>query len=61
LAEDSHQAFYNKLLKNNLEWAKEKLDIDPDFFLKQAKGQRPPILWIGCSDSRVPADVIIGA
>jgi carbonic anhydrase len=44
-----------------LEWVKSKIAIDPDYFIKQAEGQRPPILWIGCSDSRVPADVIIGA
>ena len=61
LAEGSQQAFYKKLLENNREWVQEKLNIDPEFFLKQAEGQRPPIFWIGCSDSRVPADVIIGA
>ena len=37
------------------------MDLDPDFFKDLAKGQQPPLLWIGCSDSRVPANEIIGA
>ena len=37
------------------------LEKDPDFFNRLANGQQPPLLWIGCSDSRVPANEIIGA
>ena len=55
------EAFYAKLLDNNKEWVASKLAQDPDFFKKLSKGQQPPILWIGCADSRVPANEIIGA
>ena len=53
--------FYNQLLENNKKWVAEKLDSNPEFFKKLAKGQQPPLLWIGCADSRVPANQIIGA
>lgn len=53
--------FYKQLLENNKKWAQSKLDLDPDFFNKLSKGQQPPVLWIGCADSRVPANEIIGA
>lgn len=53
--------YYRKLLENNKQWVAEKLALDPDFFKKLAQGQKPPVLWIGCSDSRVPANEIIGA
>lgn len=53
--------FYKQLLENNKVWVAEKLALDSDFFKKLANGQQPPILWIGCSDSRVPANEIIGA
>lgn len=55
------QAFYKKLIDNNREWVKSKLAIDPDFFNKLSKGQQPPLLWIGCADSRIPANEVIGA
>ena len=55
------EAFYAKLLDNNKEWVASKLAQDPDFFKKLSKGQQPPILSIGCADSRVPANEIIGA
>lgn|SRR5690606_13885380 len=54
-------AFYKSLLDNNKKWVENKLSIDPDYFEKLAKGQQPPLLWIGCADSRVPANEIIGA
>lgn len=53
--------FYQKLLENNENWVKSRLAQDEKFFEKLAKGQQPPILWIGCADSRVPANEIIGA
>lgn len=54
-------SFYDKLIENNKNWVKNKLDINPDYFKKLAQGQSPPVLWIGCADSRVPANQIIGA
>lgn len=54
-------AYYDQLLENNKGWVASKLSLDPDFFNKLAKGQQPPVLWIGCADSRVPANEIIGA
>ena len=47
------------LFDNNQEWAKGILKKDPNFFAKLSKQQAPEILWIGCSDSRVPANEII--
>lgn len=49
-----------KLLTNNREWASSIVSNDPDFFSKLANQQRPEYLWIGCSDSRVPANQITG-
>lgn len=51
---------YEKLLDNNKKWVAEQLELDPDFFEKLSKGQSPEYLWIGCSDSRVPANTITG-
>ena len=55
------EKFYNQLLDNNKKWVAGKLAKDPEYFTKLAKGQKPPVLWIGCADSRVPANEIIGA
>ncbi len=52
--------YYNQLLENNKNWVKEKLNQDINFSEKLANGQKPPVLWIGCSDSRVPANEITG-
>lgn len=49
---------YQKLLDNNKEWVKDKLDLDPKYFEELSKGQAPEYLFIGCSDSRVPAEDI---
>lgn len=51
---------YNRLLENNKTWAAVKKNLEPDFFAESAKGQQPEYLWIGCSDSRVPAEQITG-
>ncbi|HEX5026518.1 MAG TPA: carbonic anhydrase [Agriterribacter sp.] len=51
---------YEKLLLENKAWATEKVDSDPDYFKRLAKVQTPEFLWIGCSDSRVPANEITG-
>jgi len=50
----------NKLLIKNREWVQETLVRDPDFFNKLSSQQKPNYLWIGCSDSRVPANQITG-
>ncbi len=47
------------LFKNNQNWARATLDQDPLFFQRLSNQQKPEILWIGCSDSRVPANEII--
>lgn len=51
---------YEVLLSENKRWAAEKLENDPDFFVRLAHLQAPEFLWIGCSDSRVPANEITG-
>lgn len=48
------------LFDNNRRWAEKMKSIDPDFFDKLAHQQKPEYLWIGCSDSRVPANEIVG-
>jgi carbonic anhydrase len=48
------------LLRNNRQWAARITAQDPDFFLSLARQQSPRYLWIGCSDSRVPANEIVG-
>ena len=44
----------------NKAWASEKIAMDPDYFNRLAEVQTPEFLWIGCSDSRVPANEITG-
>ena len=53
-------ASYNQLFHNNKKWVQKKLIEDPEYFKKLGKGQSPDYLWIGCSDSRVPANEITG-
>ncbi len=50
----------NKLIKGNQKWATEIKEKDSDFFLRLSKQQNPKYLWIGCADSRVPANQIVG-
>lgn len=49
---------YEGLLQGNKDWVAATLAEDPAFFDRLAAGQKPPVLWIGCSDSRVPANQI---
>jgi carbonic anhydrase len=51
---------YDKLLLENKAWAAEKVQNDPNYFTKLSGIQTPDFLWIGCSDSRVPANEITG-
>lgn len=51
---------YKKLLSNNKEWVVKQLQANPEYFEELSKGQSPEYLWIGCSDSRVPANEITG-
>jgi len=49
-----------RLFTQNKEWVKKVVDKDPDYFLRLVDQQNPEYLWIGCSDSRVPANQIVG-
>jgi carbonic anhydrase len=49
-----------QIFKNNEIWVKEKLNLDPNYFEDLGKGQNPDILYIGCSDSRVTAEELMG-
>src|SRR5215203_1049780 len=51
---------YKQLLLQNKAWVAQKNQEDPDFFMRLSKLQSPKFLWIGCSDSRVPANEITG-
>lgn len=55
-----HPDISEHLLERNKAWVTEQLSADPDYFKKLAEGQHPHSLWIGCADSRVPANVITG-
>jgi carbonic anhydrase len=50
----------NELLEANLKWSRERIAADRDYFHRLSALQAPEFLWIGCSDSRVPANVITG-
>ncbi len=51
----------DQIFKNNEAWVNEKLGLDPDYFKNLSEGQNPEVLYIGCSDSRVTAEEIMGA
>jgi carbonic anhydrase len=51
---------YEKLLQENRNWANDKVAVDPEYFDRLSHIQTPEFLWIGCSDSRVPANEITG-
>jgi carbonic anhydrase len=50
----------DRLIAKNRAWAEERTNQDPEFFHRLARQQAPEFLWIGCSDSRVPANEIVG-
>ncbi len=52
---------FNNFLKNNQEWADKIKTENPAFFQQMAEVQKPELLWIGCSDSRVPAEIVVNA
>lgn len=52
---------FKNIFKNNEKWISEKLAVNPDYFSQLSKGQHPEILYIGCSDSRVTAEDLMGA
>ena len=52
---------YEKLLLENKAWASEKISREPDYFKRLVDKQTPDFLWIGCADSRVPAEIITNA
>ncbi|NVK66749.1 MAG: carbonic anhydrase [Flavobacteriales bacterium] len=51
----------DKIFENNKEWVNSKLELDKDYFKNLSEGQSPEVLYIGCSDSRVTAEELIGA
>ncbi len=51
---------YKKLLLANKAWAREKAELRPGYFKELSRTQEPDFLWIGCSDSRVPAEEVTG-
>ena len=58
--QQSNKLVYEQLFENNKKWAAKHLARDPNFFTDLVQQQKPDLLWIGCSDSRVPANQIIG-
>ncbi|MDR6945190.1 carbonate dehydratase [Mucilaginibacter pocheonensis] len=55
---DTSHITYQSLLEGNKQFIADTLKEDPNYFEKLANGQKPPVLWIGCADSRVPANQI---
>jgi len=51
---------FKKIFENNEVWVSEKIGKDPEYFTKLSQGQHPEILYIGCSDSRVTAEDLMG-
>jgi carbonic anhydrase len=50
---------FDDLLANNRDWAAKKIATDPEYFNRLSETQKPEFLWIGCSDSRVPAEIVV--
>ncbi len=49
-----------QLFENNRNWSRRLIDADPNYFKRLSEQQSPKLLWIGCADSRVPANEILG-
>jgi carbonic anhydrase len=60
MSEDISKSPLKGLLENNRRWAESEVERDPDFFNRLAQQASPEYLWIGCSDSRVPANELLG-
>ncbi|TQV94148.1 hypothetical protein V2A60_002792 [Cordyceps javanica] len=58
--EEYLQQSHDRIFENNRQWAARKKEQDPGFFVSLSAGQSPNYLWIGCSDSRIPAEQITG-
>jgi carbonic anhydrase len=50
----------NILFDNNQKWVERNTSVDENYFLRMSKEQKPSYLWIGCSDSRIPANEVVG-
>ncbi len=57
---DNKSDSLEQLFENNRQWAKQVKEKTPDFFEKLSQLQKPKYLWIGCSDSRIPANLCVG-
>ena len=55
-----HEKTPDEILEANVRWSQDRIAADPDYFARLSTLQAPEFLWIGCSDSRVPANVITG-
>lgn len=60
MCEQRKEITIETILENNRNWVGEKVGENPAFFTNLAKEQKPPFLWIGCSDSRIPANEVTG-
>lgn len=61
MGEDNGSAFYQRVFENNRKWIAAKKAVNKDYFSLLAQGQKPEILYIGCSDSRATAEELMGA
>lgn len=52
---------FERMLLDNEAWAEEKIEHSPNFFKRLSTQQTPEVLWIGCSDSRVPSEIVVNA
>lgn len=52
---------FDRMMLDNKAWANEMVDLSPSYFRRLSKIQTPKVLWLGCSDSRVPAEIVVNA